>query len=89
MSVLRAILTDATPDELRDLAVSVAPYLPSPEAEVAEGWLDSTKAAAYAGCSRVVIQRAALTGELESAQDGPNAKRWFTRQWIDTWRASQ
>jgi hypothetical protein len=90
VSLATALLAELSERDLEELAKRLRPFLtPSDTGQgpEADGWLDTAEAAAYAGCSRVVIQHAALSGELESSQPhGAAGKRWFTRSMIDRWR---
>jgi hypothetical protein len=52
----------------------------------AEGWLDTKRAAEYAGCSVNALQKAMAASEVRFTQDGRGRKAWFKREWIDAWR---
>ena len=51
-----------------------------------DGWLDTKRAADYAGCSTNSLQKAMAANEVRFTQEGPGCKAWFKREWIDTWR---
>lgn len=50
------------------------------------GWLDTKRAAAYAGCTVHALHKATAAREVRFAQDGDGGKCWFRAPWIDAWR---
>lgn len=50
------------------------------------GWMDTTAAAEYAGCSVHSLRKAIAARELEIRQSGTGGKVWTRREWIDAWR---
>jgi hypothetical protein len=50
------------------------------------GWLDTKRAAAYAGCSVKSLHKAMASRALRFSQDRPGGKCWFKREWLDEWR---
>jgi len=54
------------------------------------GWLDTKKAAAYAGCTVPALHHAKANGDVEYEQPGgPGGKVWFQRSALDRWRQSR
>ena len=75
---------------LRRLAELLAPYLPAAETPVEpERWMDSRKAAAYAGTTLRALHKAMAAREVHFEQDCPGGKAWFKRADIDAWRRGE
>lgn len=84
-----ALFESASDEQLAVLARRLVPYLApvlQAQAPVAHEWLDSAGAAEYLGMHRDTVNRLAAQGQLPSSQDGPNTKRWFQRDELDSWR---
>ena len=82
MSALaRALLDELGPDELRNLAELLRPYLASDD-----GWLGTAEAAKYAGCTVPALRHAMAKGEVEFEQACPGGKTWLRRSELDRWR---
>jgi hypothetical protein len=84
----RALLAElaADPEALRELAAEIAPYLPRTPAVDEGGWLDTRRAAEYAGCSVNALHRAMASRDVDFSQDCPGGKAYFRRSDIDAWR---
>jgi len=83
---LLAELDDATLDALAD---ALAPRLQrrlDVAAPAADGWLDTTAAAAYLGLSRHALHRLTAERRVPFAQDAPGARCYFRRADLDDWR---
>jgi hypothetical protein len=51
-------------------------------------WLGTAAAAAYLGLDTAnALHKIAARGDIEFEQDGPGAKLWFRRRWLDAYRA--
>lgn len=86
MSTLgRALLDQLDADDLAELRRRLALDPPLP-AEPADGWLDSTAAAAYLGISRHALHRLTSDRRLPCSQDAPGGKLFFRRSALDDWR---
>lgn len=87
MSALaRALLADLGPDDLRELAAALAPYLPAPHPRVDGGWIDSRRAAEHLGVSRDALKRLTAARAIPFQQERPGARCWFRRTDLDAWR---
>jgi hypothetical protein len=82
----RALLDELGPEDLRELARRLQPFLPTPAAPTEDRWLDTHAAAAYAGRSEHVIHKARANGDLEFEQPaGPRGKCMYKRSKLDAW----
>jgi len=64
-----ALLDELGPDELRELAERLRPYLRGREAGTSE-WLNAREAAAYLRCPLSRVRKLSMTGELGVERDG-------------------
>lgn len=86
----RAILDELAGDAgaLAELAAVLAPYLPAQAAAPEDAWMDSAEAARYLSLSKAALHRLTAQRVIPFEQDAPNAKLWFKRAELDTWRRS-
>jgi excisionase family DNA binding protein len=87
VSGVGALMAELTPDELRDLAAALAPYMPAPRED--DRWLTSAEAAEYLGLSGHALHHLTAARAIPFAQDGPGAKCYFKRSELDHWRSLQ
>ena len=83
--VARALLDEFGPDELRDLAQRLAPFLPEPEHNGVPGdWLTLRQAAAYLAIGYSTAKRYAAEGTWPVKREG---RRCYVRRAdLDRWR---
>jgi excisionase family DNA binding protein len=87
MSALtRALLADLDPDDLRELAERLAPYLPAPAPPAEDRWLTTQEAAEYLGMTTTALHRLTAARAIPFEQAKPGAKCWFKRSALDAWR---
>jgi excisionase family DNA binding protein len=89
VSKLGALLADLDPDDLRDLAQRLAPYLPTPTAPVEDRWLTTREAATYLGMTTTALHKLTASRSVPFEQSGPRARCYFRRADLDEWRRSQ
>jgi len=85
--VVAALLAELTEDDLAQLALRLAPYLPdrTPDRDV---WLNTTDAAEYLGLSRHGLHRLTADRAIPVSQDGPGARCYYRRSDLDRYRCS-
>jgi len=86
---VRALLADLDPEDLRELAERLAPFLPPPAAPTPDRWLTTREAAEYLGMSVPALHRLTAERAIPFEQDGPGAKCYFKRSELDDWRRSE
>jgi excisionase family DNA binding protein len=86
---VRALLDDLDPDDLRELAERLAPYLPRPTPSDVDRWLTTKQAAEHLGMSVGALHRLTAERAIPFEQSGPGAKCYFKRSDLDEWRRSQ
>jgi excisionase family DNA binding protein len=85
-SLGRALLDELGPDDLAELAVRLAPFLPAPEQPAPGGWLSTREAAAYLGISPNALHKLTAARAIRFEQAKPGAKCWFRKSDLDAWR---
>jgi hypothetical protein len=79
-ALARALLSELGPDDLRDLAELLRPYL-----EADDPWLDVKAAAAQAGCTIPALRHAMRRGQVDFTQHVAGGKVTFRRSALDRW----
>jgi excisionase family DNA binding protein len=88
MSALtRALLADLDPEDLRDLAERLAPYLPAPTTTTGDdSWLTTAQAADYLGTTPNALHKLTASRSVPFTQDAPGGRCYFRRFDLDDWR---
>ena len=86
---VRALLDDLDPDDLRELAERLAPYLPSTPAPTPDRWMTTAQAASYLGMSTNAMHKLTAARAIPFGQAAPGARCYFKRSDLDAWRRSQ
>jgi excisionase family DNA binding protein len=83
-------LLDALAERLAEkIAGRVVELLRAQDAATpSQPWLDSAAAAEYLGIHRDTLRKLAAAGAIPNEQDGPTCKRYFSKDALNTWRAS-
>jgi excisionase family DNA binding protein len=86
VNAILASLDEPALDRLADLlAPRIARRLQTTGTHT-DGWLDSTRAAAYLGITRNALHKLTAERRITFEQDGPGCKCWFRRSDLDAWR---
>jgi excisionase family DNA binding protein len=86
MALARALLADLDPDDLRELADRLAPYLPPQAPPREDRWLNTREAATYLGMSTNALHKLTASRSVPFEQAGPGARCYFRRADLDAWR---
>ena len=90
MSALaRALIAELGPEDLAELAVLLAPYLPRPETPADERWLSTREAAAHLGISANALHKLTAARAIPFEQATAGGRCWFQRSDLDAWRAGE
>ena len=86
----RALLDELDDAGLAELARRLQPFWPTPAAPADDGWMDTKRAAEYAGRTQHAVHKARANGDLEYEQPaGPRGKCMYKRSKIDAWLAGE
>lgn len=83
-SLARALLDELGPDELRELAHRLAPFLPAPTTARAGDWLTLRQAAAHLSIGYSTAKRYAADGTWPVEREG--GRCYVRRADLDAWR---
>lgn len=88
-AVARALLDELGTDELRELAIRLAPYLPTaaPDAGAPGDWLTLRAAAEHLGIGYSTARRHAAEGVWPVEREG--GRCYVRRRDLDAWRIGQ
>ena len=86
-AIVRALLAELDTEALAELATLLAPHMPAATPRTVEdGWLDTRRAAEYAGTTPTALHKAMAARAVRFEQECPGGKAWFKRSDLDAWR---
>lgn len=84
------------PDALRELAVALAPYVPTAQPPADDSWLDARAASEYLGLPLSgpnrrphALHKLTAARAIEFEQDCPGGRMYFRRSALDAYRRGQ